>query len=309
LQAEFNQCQPEVPTKDLMVVLLGPTASGKTALGIELALELGCRVLSVDSRQIYQHMDVGTAKPSAAERSGVTHELLDLVPPNQPLNLQQFCELAQPLISSELGLGHLALLVGGSGLYLQALSQGLQPPAVAPQAWLRQQLDGLGQSCCHQLLSKADPLAAARIHPNDRIRTQRGLEVLYGTGKPLSSQQGRRAPAFAVLELGLNPPDLRQRIEQRSAAMYANGLVQETELLQKLYGKNLALLQTIGYAEAVALLAGDLNHEEAQALTARRTWQFAKRQRTWFKNRHKPLWLNPQTALRDALAAIAAAKA
>ena len=293
----------------LMVVLLGPTASGKTALGVELALRLGCRVLSVDSRQVYQQMDVGTAKPSQAERKGVAHELLDLAPPNTPLNLQQFCELARPLIAAEQALSRPALLVGGSGLYLQALSQGLQPPALAPQPWLRQQLEGLGQASAHQLLGQADPLAAGRIHPSDKIRTQRALEVLYGTGKPLSSQQGRLAPAYGVLELGLNPPNLRERIERRSAAMYGAGLVEETEALQQLYGTDLALLQTIGYGEAMALLAGELSRPEAIALTAKRTWQFAKRQRTWFRNRHQAIWLNQETALEEALAAIAAAGA
>ena len=117
------------------------------------------------------------------------------------------------------------------------------------------------------------------------------------------------APAYGVLELGLNPPNLRERIERRSAAMYGAGLVEETEALQQLYGKELALLQTIGYGEAMALLAGELSRPEAIALTVKRTWQFAKRQRTWFRNRHQAIWLNQETALEEALAAIAAAGA
>jgi tRNA dimethylallyltransferase len=293
--------------KALMVVLLGPTASGKTALGVQLALRLSCRVLSVDSRQIYQEMDVGTAKPNQSERGGVIHELFDLAPPNQPLNLQQFCGYALPLIAAEQGQNRPALLVGGSGLYIQALSQGLIPPAMAPQPWLRSQLANLGQTVCHQLLHQADPCAANRIHSSDKVRTQRALEVIYGTGEPISTQQGRVAPSFGVLELGLDPPNLRQRIELRSAAMYANGLVEETEKLINRYGKELPLLQTIGYGEALALIGGELNLDDAIALTAKRTWQFAKRQRTWFRNRHNPLWLNPETALEDAIRAIAAA--
>jgi tRNA dimethylallyltransferase len=296
-------------SETLMVLVLGPTASGKTALGVALAERLGGRVLSVDSRQVYQGMDVGTAKPPLAERRGVVHELLDLVPPDQPLNLQQFCARAAPLIAADQAAGQPALLVGGSGLYLQALGQGLQPPSVAPQPWLRAQLNGLGQGVSHQLLSQADPSAAGRIHPHDALRTQRALEVLYGSGRPLSSQQGRQAPPGRVLELGLDPGDLRQRIAGRTAAMYAGGLVEESEALAQRYGPGLPLLQTIGYGEALALLAGKLNRSEAEALTCRRTWLFAKRQRTWFRHRHQPLWLDPAAPLGPALAAIAEARA
>ena len=198
--------------------------------------------------------------------------------------------------------------MGGSGLYLQALSQGLQPPALPPQPALRQQLQQLGQSCCHQLLRQADPQAAAKIQPNDPVRTQRALEVLYGTGQPISNQQGRCPPACRVLELGLNPSDLKERIEQRTAALYARGLVAETEKLSRRYGADLPLLQTIGYGEALGVLAGRLSETDAQAQTSRRTWLFAKRQRTWFRNRHQPLWLNPESALEEALEAIAAAR-
>jgi tRNA dimethylallyltransferase len=300
-----TKASPNGSRSALMVLVLGPTASGKTALGVDLAERLGCRVLSVDSRQIYRGMNLGTAKPNAAEQRGVPHELLNLSAPNQPLNLQQFCALASPLIKAEQAAGRPALLVGGSGLYLQALSQGLQPPGMAPQPWLREQLQQLGQGACHQLLQQADPEAAARIHRADAVRTQRALEVLYGTGKPLLQQQGRRPPPGQVLELGLDPSNLRQRINKRTAAMYAGGLVAETEALCGLYGANLPLLQTIGYGEALALLQGRLNEAEAQALTCQRTWQLAKRQRTWFRNRHKPLWLNPEAPLEEALAAIA----
>ena len=292
----------------LMVLVLGPTASGKTRLGIALAQKLDCRVLSIDSRQLYAGMDIGTAKPTREEQQQAPHELLSLSTPDQPINLQQFCSYAQPLIEQEQQRGRPALLVGGSGLYLQALSQGLQPPALPPQPSLRDQLQQLGQSCCHQLLRQADPQAAAKIQPKDPVRTQRALEVLYGTGQPISSQQGRCPPACRVLELGLNPSDLKERIEQRTAALYARGLVAETETLSKRYGADLPLLQTIGYGEALSVLAGRLSETDAQAQTSRRTWLFAKRQRTWFRNRHQPLWFNPESALEEALEAIAAAR-
>ena len=224
----------------LMVLVLGPTASGKTRLGIALAQKLDCRVLSIDSRQLYAGMDIGTAKPTPDEQQQAPHELLNLTTPDHPINLQQFCSHAQPLIEQEQQRGRPALLVGGSGLYLQALSQGLQPPALPPQPGLREQLQQLGQSCCHQLLRQADPQAAAKIQPNDPVRTQRALEVLYGTGQPISNQQGRCPPACRVLELGLNPSDLKERIEQRTAALYARGLVAETETLSKMRPKTVA---------------------------------------------------------------------
>ena len=293
----------------LMVVVLGPTASGKTALGIALAQRLNCRVLSVDSRQVYRGMDIGTAKPTPQEQQQASHELLDLSTPDAPLNLQQFCARATPLIAAEQAAGRPALLVGGSGLYLQALCQGLRPPALAPQPWLRQQLEQLGQIQCHQLLQQADPRASARIHPADGVRTQRALEVLYGTGRPLSSQQGRRPPHGHVLELGLNPPDLRERIARRTAELYCRGLVEETDRLSQQYGRELPLLQTIGYKEALGVLEGHYSNAEAQAITERRTWLFAKRQRTWFRHRHQPHWLNPDSAVDEAMAEIQSIRA
>jgi tRNA dimethylallyltransferase len=280
----------------LVIVVLGPTASGKTDLAIALAQALDLAVLNVDSRQLYRGMDVGTAKPTAAQRAAARHELLDLREPHQPINLQEFCALGEAAIAAELARPRsgppLALLAGGSGLYIKALTQGLRPPAVPPQPALRRQLEALGQPVCHQLLSGADPQAAARIAAADAVRTQRALEVLYATGRQLSVQQGSEPPSWRVLELGLNPPDLRQRIERRTDALYAGGLVEETAALIARHGADLPLLDTIGYGEARRLLAGELERGAAVALTAQRTRQFAKRQRTWFRRQHRPVWLS-----------------
>ncbi|MFO8238804.1 MAG: tRNA dimethylallyltransferase, partial [Prochlorococcaceae cyanobacterium] len=207
-----------------------------------------------------------------------------------------FCALGEAVIAAELARPRsgppMALLAGGSGLYLKALTQGLRPPAVPPQPALRRQLEALGQPICHQLLAGADPVAAARIAPADAVRTQRALEVLYATGRPLSDQQGSEPPPWRVLELGLDPPDLRQRIQRRTEALYAGGLVEETAALIERHGAELPLLDTIGYGEARRLLAGELEPAAAVALTVRRTRQFAKRQRTWFRRQHRPLWLS-----------------
>jgi len=283
--AGMDQPQP------LTIVLLGPTASGKTALAIELAKALDLAVLNVDSRQLYLHMDVGTAKPSPAQRAEVRHELLDLREPNEPINLQDFRALAEPVIAAEHQRRGLALLAGGSGLYIKGLTQGMQPPAVPPQAELRSQLAELGQATCHQLLVQADPIAAARIGAADAVRTQRALEVIYATGQSLSSQQHHSPPPWRVLELGLNPTNGRQRITERTQALYRDGLIAETQALIQRYGADLPLLQTIGYGEAKQVLAGDLSEQDAIAITIQRTCQFAKRQRTWFRRQHQPIWI------------------
>ena len=282
----------EADRPPLVIALMGPTASGKTALAIELAEALDLAVLSVDSRQLYRGMDVGTAKPTAAQRQRVRHELLDLRSPEQPITLQEFTALAAEAIAREHRRRGIALLVGGTGLYLQALLQGLQPPAVPPQPALRSQFAALGQVHAHRLLRLADPDAAARIMPADAVRTQRALEVLYATGRPASAQQGRVAPPWRVLELGLDPPDLAARIRRRTAALYDEGLVQETALLMRRHGGDCPLLATIGYGEARRLLGGELDLPEAIALTEQRTRRYAKRQRTWFRRRHQPLWLD-----------------
>ena len=279
----------------LVIVLLGPTASGKTDLAIALAQALDLAVLNVDSRQLYRQMDVGTAKPTAAQRGQARHELLDLRDPDQPINLQEFRAIAEAQLNAELARKPLALLAGGSGLYLQALTQGLEPPAVPPQPQLRAQLAALGQPLCHQLLRQGDPAAAARIAPADAVRTQRALEVLYATGRPLSSQQGATPPPWRVLELGLNPTDLTGRIASRTRGLFAAGLVAETEALIERYGAGLPLLNTIGYGEAKQQLAGELSETEAIALCEQRTRQFAKRQRTWFRRRHEPIWLEERS--------------
>ena len=294
----LNASQP------LVITLLGPTASGKTTLSLEIAETLGLPVINVDSRQLYRAMDVGTAKPTAKQQARVPHHLLNLRNPDQPITLQEFQAEAMPCIEAVLQQFGMALLVGGSGLYLKALIQGLQPPAVAPQPKLRDQLTTMGQAICHPLLQAADPAAAARIDPADAVRTQRALEVIYATGLPMSTQATANPPPWRVLELGLNPNNLKQRIEERTEQMYRDGLVTETRLLADRYGTDLPLLQTIGYGEALGVLNGSLSESEAIRITSQRTRQFAKRQRTWFRRQHSPYWLEGPAFLEEAMTMI-----
>ena len=293
-----------MPVNPLVIALLGPTASGKTALSLDIAERLGLEVINVDSRQLYRGMDVGTAKPTPEQQARVRHHLLDLREPDQPITLQEFQAAAEPCIEHSLQTQGMALLVGGSGLYLKALTHGLKPPAVAPQPQLRTQLQQLGQAICHPLLQQSDPTAAAKIAPADAVRTQRALEVLYATGRPISSQASATPPPWRVLELGLNPANLRERIGQRTKALYQDGLVEETTALAERFGRALPLLQTIGYGEALELLEGSLSRERAITLTSQRTRQFAKRQRTWFRRQHTPHWLAGEDLVTEAMTLI-----
>ena len=291
-------------TQPLVISLLGPTASGKTALALELAERLGLPVINVDSRQLYREMDVGTAKPTAEQQARVTHHLLDLRDPNQPITLQEFQAEATPCIERELAERGIALLVGGSGLYLKALTSGLKPPAVGPQPELRKQFSAMGQAICHPLLAAADPIAAAKLSPADVVRTQRALEVLYASGQPMSGQASVAPPPSRILAPGPNPTNLRQRINQRTKQLYQNGLVEETQGLANRYGADLPLLQTIGYGEALQINAGSITPQPAIDTTCQRTRQFAKRQRTWFRRQHTPPWLTEQDLLTEAMTLI-----
>lgn len=295
----------QVSADPLVIILLGPTAAGKSELAIALAKALNLAILSVDSRQVYRGMDVGTAKPTWEERRQVRHELLDLRDPDDPMSLHGFQIEAMAAIRREHDQRGVALLAGGSGLYLKALTDGWQPPAIPAQSWLRQQFHNLGQDVCHQLLVQTDPASGDRIAPTDPVRTQRALEVIYASGQPLSQQRGRVPPPWKVLELGVLPSDLCQRITRRSAALYAAGLIEETGRLVETYGPDLPLLQTIGYGEAMAFLHGQRDREQALTTTIRRTLQLAKRQRTWFRRQHQALWLPAdQAPISPALTAI-----
>ena len=275
-------------SKPCLIALGGATATGKTGLSLALAKRLSMGVLSADSRQVYRELDIGTAKPSAATLSQVPHHLIDIREPTNLMTVAEYQQAAQGLIKQLHDSGeNLPWLVGGTGLYISAIVDGLQIPPVAPQIRLRSQLTHLGQAQCYQMLQQLDLKASKRIHPHDAVRTVRALEVAYVTGKPLSSLQGQSPPSYPVLYIGLDceADILQTRIEQRTAAMLEQGLVQEVEGLCQRYGPTLPLLQTLGYAEILGYLAGDYSLRQAESLIVKNTRQFAKRQRTWFRKR------------------------
>jgi tRNA dimethylallyltransferase len=269
-----------------LIVILGATATGKTSLAIALAKHLNAPILSADSRQVYRHFDIGTAKPNIAERDGVPHYLIDIIEPDQVLTLADYQDQAQTLIAKFHAEGITPILVGGSGLYIKAITAGLKIPRVSPQPELRSQFQELGQNYCYQVLQQVDPVGATKIHANDQFRTMRSLEVFYVTGQPLSSQQYEQPPSYPIVQIGLDCVDLdayRQLVSDRTEQMLANGWLDEIRDLQKRYGEDLPLLKTLGYGEMCYYLSHKTDLETAKSLTIIHTCQFAKRQRTWFR--------------------------
>ena len=284
-----------------VIVLIGPTASGKTELAIEIAQYFKTRIHNIDSRQIYKFMDIGTAKPSENQQKKIKHFLIDIEEPINPINVKQFQEIAQKSIKSEIKKNNLPFLVGGSGLYMNSIIKGLFVPDVPPQNSLRRQLEELGQKECWELLKNCDPISTNKINFADQIRTIRALEVFYVTGKPLSSQKIIKTPDWRILELGIDRDNLKERIKQRTKNMFLSGIVEETKNLMNQYGSDLRILETIGYREARDVLNNQLSIDKAIELTTKKTIQFAKRQKTWFRNKNNPIWLNNKNLLKDAI--------
>ena len=269
-----------------LIIVLGATATGKTSLAIAIAKHLKAPILSADSRQVYRHLNIGTAKPTLDERQGIPHYLIDIVEPDATLTLADYQDRAQTLITKFHAEGVTPILVGGSGLYIKAITAGLKIPRVPPQPDLRSQLEELGQTYCYQVLQQVDPIGAAKIHANDQVRTLRSLEVFYVTGQPLSAQQGEQPPDYPIMQIGLECDDLeayRQLVSDRTEQMLENGWLNEIRDLQHRYGEELPLLKTLGYAEMSDYLANKIDLETAKLLTVTHTCQFAKRQRTWFR--------------------------
>jgi len=265
----------------MLIVICGATATGKSSLGLRLASRLNTVIINADSRIIYQELDIGTAKPTKEDQLVVPHYMIDIKSPRENLTLAEYQEQAQKLINAN----SLSLLVGGTGLYIKAIVQGLKIPRVSPQPELRLQLAGLGQRYIYDILSRVDSQSAGKIHPNDQLRTIRALEVFYVTGVPISEQQGENPPSYPILQIGLecDSDTLDRRIQRRTQDMLDAGLVAEVETLVAKYGSNLALLDTLGYAEIKQYLEGKISLTEAKELIILHTRQFAKRQRTWFR--------------------------
>jgi tRNA dimethylallyltransferase len=283
----------------LLVVNLGPTGSGKTALSIALSQQFEGEIVSCDSVAVYCGLEIGSAKPSATQRQLVPHHLLDVVAADAFYTAGDYARAARGAIAAIVGRGRLPIVTGGTGLYLRALLQGLFP---GPQrsSELRERLlrraEARGPVSLHRILKRLDPASAARIHANDLSKVMRAIEVTIAGARPMSEawKEGRQAlTGYRVLRLGLDPqrPQLYERINARARAMFAQGLVEETRDLLARYGSPPAL-DSLGYRQAAQYLAGALTIEQAIAAASQGHRNYAKRQLTWFRREPGVLWLN-----------------
>jgi tRNA dimethylallyltransferase len=285
----------------LAVLLLGPTGSGKTALSIQLGERFGGEIVSCDSVAVYRGMDLGTAKPTAEERKRLPHHLIDVADPDQPFTAGEYSRQARVALREIAARGHLPIVIGGTGLYLRALTEGLFAGPERHEelrARLQQSRKRHGEAWLHRLLRHLDPASAARIHANDAAKLIRAIEICLEMRKPFSrtleNQEKARDPltGFRLLRIGLNPPRpaLYQRLNRRAAEIFAAGIVEETRGLLDRYGPVKAL-DSLGYRQALRVLRESWPVEEAVEAAQQGHRNYAKRQLTWFRREPGVHWI------------------
>ncbi|KLU59055.1 tRNA dimethylallyltransferase [Peptococcaceae bacterium CEB3] len=299
------------------VVIVGPTAVGKSALGLDLARAVRGEIISGDSVQVYRKLDIGSAKTPPSEREGVPHHLFDFLDPHEPYTVAQFQAAASRLVSEIRARDHVPILVGGTGLYVRSLLDPYRFSEKGSEAIRQKWLDFLtqeGKETLHRALEERDPLTAARLHVNDRVRVIRALEVFELTGQPLSETRTASDKVYAPLDphtvyIGLEAPreTLYSRIDERCAEMIRDGLIEEVaELLHSGYSPKLKPLQSLGYRQVFWYLRGLATQAEALRFMQRDTRHFAKRQFTWFRRDPRITWydisrLSPNRILEDVI--------
>lgn len=284
----------------LLVVILGPTASGKTALSLSLAEKFHGEIVNCDSVAMYREFDIGTAKPSLAERARAPHHLFDCVDPAQDMTAGEYSRQARQVLGEIKSRGHLPIVVGGTGLYLRALLEGLFTGPERSEELrerLRQRAARRGSQYLHRILSRLDLVTAQKIHPNDAPKLIRAIEVCLSSRRKMSEmwQQGRDSLAgFRIRRLGLDPKRaaLYTRINQRAKEMFEQGLVEETKRLLDRYGTSARPLGSLGYRQAVEFLRGDLTREQALQTIQQAHRNYAKRQMTWFRREPEVMWFD-----------------
>jgi len=284
----------------LLVVVLGPTASGKTTLSLALAGKFAGEIVNCDSVAMYREFNIGTAKPSAAERARAPHHLFDCVGPTQSMTAGEYARQARQVLGEIASRHHLPIVVGGTGLYLRALLAGLFPGPERSEELrerLRRRAAKRGSKYLHRILSRLDAAAAANIHANDSPKLIRAIEVCLASRQKMTElwQQGRDPlRGFRILRLGLDPDRtaLYRRINRRAQEMFDQGLVEETARLLERYGAATRLLASLGYKQAVEFLRGELTREQALAAAQQAHRNYAKRQMTWFRREPEVVWCN-----------------
>ncbi len=277
-------------TNSPLILIVGPTAVGKTELALQLAERLNGEIISADSRLFYRGMDIGTAKPTRAEQARVPHHLIDIADPDEILSLAVFQQKAQTAIADIHTRSKIPFLVGGTGQYVRAVTEGWTPPEVKPDERLRGELEKMkeerGEHWLYEELKALDPAAAEKIDPRNYRRTIRALEVIMTTGRRFSEQRGQSESPYQLITVGLTRPraELYERVDQRIDMMFANGFLDEVKsLLEQGYSPSLPTMSAIGYRECVRVINGELSKEQAKAEIRRATRVFVRRQANWFK--------------------------
>jgi tRNA dimethylallyltransferase len=294
-----------------LILILGPTAVGKTEIAIQLAERLHGEIVSADSRLFYRGMDVGTAKPTREERTRVPHHLIDIAEPDEILSLAVFQQKAREAIADIHTRNEIPFLVGGTGQYVRAVSEGWSPPEVEPDERLRAALERMkedrGLYWLYERLRDMDPRAAEKIDPRNYRRTIRALEVILTTGKKFSDQRRHSTSPYRLIAIGLTRPrsELYERVDRRIETMFANGFLEEVKgLLARGYSPSLPTMSAIGYREAVQVLHGELTEEQAKAEMRRATRVFVRRQANWFKESDPAIrWFRVQEGILEEIEA------
>lgn len=290
-----------IPAKLPLLVLVGPTAVGKTKLSLDLAHQFDAEIISGDSMQVYRRMDIGTAKLPMDEREGIVHHMMDIHEPDEAFSVAEFHDRAKPLIQDITARGKLPFIVGGTGLYVESLCYGFEFSEQGSDEAFREEMEQYaalnGNAALHARLAEIDPETAGRLHANDIRRVIRALEVYHMTGRTMSQQlqHQTREPQYQLCLIGLTMDRqlLYKRIEERIDQMLAQGLVQEVEsLLAEGYNRKLVSMQGLGYKEIAAYLEGELSYEAAVTLLKRDTRHFAKRQLSWFRRMKDIHWID-----------------
>lgn len=291
-----------------VIVLVGPTGIGKSKIAVSLSTFFPSEIVSADSMQVYKYMNIGTAKPSREDRRSVSHHMIDIVYPDQYFSAGEYAKMARDKINKIISSGKTPIVVGGSGLYIRALVDGLFSEPVIKETIkkrVRTQLDDKGSHYLHEKLEKVDPMSASRIHPNDWRRIIRALEVFLSTGETISSLQNKAKSEsidcqYLMVGLKTERKNLYKRIENRVDSMFKKGLTKEVrQLVKRGYDENLLPVQSFGYREVLGYINGHYNLNEAKALIKRNTRHFAKRQMTWFNKDSRIKWIETSDTDRE----------